>query len=124
MILRVYQSGQQKRNTVHEIAQIIGLELTGEMKQFDLQSNPSITPAQAEILRIINCVSANKNDTREAVLQVLRADTSIDDSQYHYMSDRTRADLLSFYAKGNAALAKKYFGHLNGDLFDDGDEIL
>lgn len=123
IILRVYQSGQLKRDTVHDFAQIIGLELTAEMKQFDLQSNPSISAAQAEILRIVNCVSANKKNTRDAVLQVLRADTSIDDSKYHYMSDRTREGLLSYYAEGNAKLAKKYFGRADGCLFDGGDKL-
>ena len=116
VIPRVYESGQLKRDTVRDFAELIGLKMNAEMSRFDSASNPSITPAEAEILRILNCVSADTK-TRDAVLDAFRADTGIDHSRYHYMSDHTREQLLSFYAQGNADLAKKYFARPDGRLF-------
>jgi dTDP-4-amino-4,6-dideoxygalactose transaminase len=104
-------------DTVSDFSSIVGLELDTEMQMTRFNANPSLSPLEAEMCRLINIVSKQKEVSRNAILDLLRNDQTIEHDQYHFMDEAQRVYIMEFFEEGNAAVAQRFFQKSECGLF-------
>lgn len=120
VIPRVYEKAYlQGGDTVSDFSSIIGLELDSEMHLTRFNANPSLSPLEAEMCRLINVVSKQKEVGRKELLEVLRCDPTIEHEQYHFMSKDQRKKIMNAFSEGNADVAQRFFKESDGVLFSN-----
>ena len=118
VVLRLYPNKSAEFDVIDDFAQVLGLNARSMLERFNDRHNPSLSPAEAEIFRIVNCVSSKKREVCMAILTILREDETVDPSKFHFISEQTRVELMGYYERGNALLAQEYFQREDGKLFD------
>ena len=96
-----------------DFLQTIGLELTEEYNDSDIQANGGLTPNTAEIQRILNTIPGNEEYDNHVFIQNILlsfSDISAQKYQCSMFSEEENIEFMERYREGNNRVARDYLG--------------
>jgi len=116
--VRVYDASNGVTDSVADLLDFLGIADRGTLALAAGSSNPSPLPHDTEMIRLINrsgLSEARKQNLRRVLL--MGSAKKPPHAAFHYLSADETIQLLRRYEAGNAAVAKRYMGRADGQLF-------
>jgi hypothetical protein len=120
--VRPFETGQLREQSLFaDFMNCVDQKITDEFEVPNTRRNPGLSPALAEIIRILGIY----HHTREAIIPFLdsanKNNTQLfnQNRQHDYLSPQQRIDILERYRSGNQWIAREFLGRQNGILFQD-----
>jgi capsular polysaccharide export protein len=116
--VRLYEPDDNFTDSITDFLEFLGIRGQASLKVPSGDSNPSPTPIETEVIRLVNLSDLSpeqKQKLRHTLLRSSEKKHRYD--SFHYLSADETIQLLKRYETGNAAVAKKYLKIESGSPF-------